>query len=454
MTTLNVAFSNKSGELDSQVSVGFLAPVAAISTTLIQNCKDNSAIKPLDNGKGPYPFAGNWYTLDDLSEGVSITAFSGGRIYVAYGTPWTILHAGYEPGQAVTDQNFYLRYDKIEMTFTGNPGDVADLTSIDYWSIPMTLETFLDGKNVQTVSGLLPGATTKQLFDALNALTTPPISGLPGPGGIDGTPIPALVPGQYQAYPTGPTPGTAFARIIGPSSYPPNYPAPGAIPVQPYQLFHDYLFFLLKTFGPGTGTTTIPPLGDGVIATIKGNFAGVGNPAPQSGPQSKQAYNMVATIDSNLDVTLTGTVGSVSTTMLFKVDDLLNPAGIYGGNAPFYLNGATTPTNLGNDVYGWVCGDLFAGFNIGAVGSPTNYNGKVVGALPSESWFFGKLPLPLFFSGLQPNKPYYNEWAATLAQYSQAYNFAFTDRFARVFASLNPEKVDKLQIVLEPGVVI
>ncbi|HEY8036681.1 MAG TPA: beta-1,3-glucanase family protein [Methylobacter sp.] len=453
MKTLKLTFSNNSGENDSQVSIGFLSPPAAISTTSIQNCKDGSTIYPLDNGNGPYPFAGNWYTLDELSEGVSITAFSGGRVYVAYGTPWTIQHVGYEPGQAVTDPNFYLRYDKIEMTFSGSPYDVADLTSIDYWSIPMTLKTFLSGKQIQTVSGLLPGVTTQKLFQALNALTTPPASGLPGPGGIDGTPIPALVPGQYQVYPTGPAPGTAFARIIGPSSYPPIYPAPGAIPVQPYPLFHDYLSFLLEAFGPGTVTSLIPTLGNGVIATIAGNFAGVGSPVPLSGSQSKQTYNLAATIDNNLDITLTGTVSSdptITTTMLFKIDDLLNPAGIYGGNAPFYLNGATTATNLGNDVYGWICGDLFAGLNIGAVGSSTSYNGTIVGALPSESWFFGKLPSALFFNWLQPNNLYYNQWAATLAKYSQAYNFAFTDRFAPVLASLNPENIDTLQIVLEP----
>jgi hypothetical protein len=446
MKTLNVTFINNSGEQDSLVSIGFLSPPAAISTILIENCKDGSAIHPLDNGKGPYPFAGNWYALDELSEGVSITAFSGGRIYVAYGTPWTVQYEGYEPAQAVTDPNFHLRYDKIEMTFSGSPYDVANLTGIDYWSIPMSLKTFYSGRHVQTVYGLLPGVTTEKLFNALNALTTPPVSGLTGPGGIDGAPVPALVPGHYETSP-------AFARIIGPSSYPPIFPAPGAIPVQPYRLFRDYLVYLLETFGPGTGTDFIPTLGNGVIANIAGNFSGAGEPVPLFGPQSKQIYNLVATIDNNLDITLTGTVGSDPATtivMLFRSDDLLNPAGIYGGNAPFYLNGGSTPVNPQNDVYGWICGDLLAGLNIGAVGSSTSYNGSIIGALPSENWFFGKLPSALYFNWLQPNGPYYNQWAAILSRYSQAYSFAFTDRLAPVFASLNPKHVDTLQIVLEP----
>ena len=39
----------------------------------------------------------NWYTLDTLPEGISLTCFVGGRIYVGYGTPWTFQSAGYEP---------------------------------------------------------------------------------------------------------------------------------------------------------------------------------------------------------------------------------------------------------------------------------------------------------------------------------------------------------------------
>ena len=105
----------------------------------------------------------------------------------------------------------------------------------------MSLNTRKGGVVVGTVKGLLDGVTTQQVFDNLNKLTTPPVSGLTGPGGVDGKPMPALVPGQYQQYPGGPTPGKTFARIIGPSSYPPAFPPPGAIPVTPYDLLQNYL---------------------------------------------------------------------------------------------------------------------------------------------------------------------------------------------------------------------
>lgn len=476
MSTLTVNFTNSSNiPSGTTISIGFLAgqPApgqAATPFNITNNNTKGPSISPLDNGTGPYPYAGNWYTLDDLSKGVTISSFSG-RIYVCYGTTWTLQYAGYEPGQAVTDPNFFLRYDKMEMTFTGSPNDVADLTSIDYWSIPMTLNTYLSTSKtpttpVQTVYGLKtpppttanpnpPTTTALSLYTVLNNLTTPPVAGgAAGPGGVDGSPMPALVPGKFLTYPAGNTPPSAFARIIGPSSYPPILPLPGSIPVMPYDFFTDYLSYLYDTFGPGTSTKTITGLGNGVIALLSGQFGGVGSPPPATGPQSKQTYNLSAYININRDIILSGTVSGVSgtTTMLYTNASLVNATGIYGGNAPFYLNGSINLTSPANDVYGWIGGDLFSGFAIGALGSQTkvDINGKtqMVGGLTSQNWF-GISP-SLFFSGLQPkNSNYYNQWAATLAPLSDAYNFAFTDRFAAVFASLNPATVDTLEIVLD-----
>jgi hypothetical protein len=54
---------------------------------------------------------------------------------------------------------------------------------------------------------------------------------------------------------------------------------------------------------------------------------------------------------------------------------------------------------------------------------------------------------------MQPGNTYYNQWAATLSNLSQAYNFAYSDRFAHVLVNLNPADVDTLEIVLEDGAV-
>lgn len=436
MATLKILFKNDSGLSDDQISIGFVSGSTTAPFSI--NYPDPNPfepleleIQPLNTEKGN----GNWYPLKDLSNGVRVSNFSG-RIYVSYGETWSVLNAGYEPAQNITDANFFLRYDKMELTFNGAATDVADLTSIDYWSIPMQLETFMEDNSVQVDNGIKSGVTAQMIYSQLNAITSTPQSGLANA-------LPALVPGQFTQLPT--QPGTGFARIIGPSSYPPI----GGVPVTPYNLFEDYLNYLVQNFGPNTKLGQIvPTLGNGVIATIAGQFNGVGPNVPATGPQSAQSYNLSATIDSNGTVTLTGTVGSESgttITMVYQKADLINPSGIYGANAPFSKNGGTAQYPA-NDVYGWITGDLLAGFNIGAIGSSTTSNTTMVGAMSSSEWF--TLPISALFSNLQSNSAYYNQYAATLQNLSDDYNFAYSDRFAPVLVSLNPATVNTLQITL------
>jgi len=435
MATLKVIFKNNSGLSDKLVSIGFVSG-SKTAPFSISYPSPNSLepleleVKPLNQEIGK----GNWYSLKELSNGVSIQNFSG-RIYISYGQTWSVLNTGYEPAQNITDVNFFLRYDKMELTFNGNPADVADLTSIDYWSIPMQLETYLNGTIVQTDNGIKTGMTSYEIYTQLNALTTTPQSGLANA-------LPALVPGNFTQQPN--QSGTGFARIIGPSSYPPI----GGVPVTPYSLFEAYLNSLIQNFGPNTTVgKTIPGLGNGNIATIAGQFNGVGPNVPTSGPQSAQVYNLTASIDTSGDITLSGTVESVSgtTTMVYKKSDLINPSGIYGANAPFSLNGGASQ-NPANDVYGWITGDLLAGLNIGAIGSETVINKTMVGAMTSTDWF--TIPNTSLFSNLQNSPSNYNQYAATLQKLSDAYNFAYSDRFSPVLVSLNPATVDTLQVSL------
>ncbi|TYP99445.1 beta-1,3-glucanase [Tenacibaculum adriaticum] len=428
MSILNVKFKNKSTLPNSNVFIGF---VSGSSTSLFNiSSLAGEDIKQLNTTKGN----GNWYSLDELNNSVQIQNFSG-RIYVSYGKTWKILNNYYEPAQNITDPNFFLRYDKMELTFNGKADDVADLTSIDYWSIPMQLETFLNGASVQTDNGLKTNITTKMVYNELNSLTSTPQSGLENA-------LPALVPGNFTQSHN--QPGTGFARIIGPSSY----PSIGGVPVTPYNLFKGYLNFLIQKLGPNTVVgESIPNLGNGTIATIAGHFNGVGPHVPLSGSKSAQTYNLTSTIDNSGDITLTGTVSSVSgtTTMLYKKSDLINPNGIYGANAPFSLNGAVSQ-NPANDVYGWITGDLLAGLNIGAIGSETMIGEKIVGAMKSSDWF--TISNTSLFSNLQSNSANYNQYAATLQKLSDAYNFAYSDRFSPVLISLNPTTVNTLQISL------
>ena len=81
-----------------------------------------------------------------------------------------------------------------------------------------------------------------------------------------------------------------------------------------------------------------------------------------------------------------------------------------------------------------MAGDLLAGLNIGAVGSNVIRNGTAVGTMQSSQWF----GLTNLFSGLQPGTDYYNTWAAALSPLSNAYNFAYSDRFCASNGDIEP----------------
>jgi hypothetical protein len=438
MSILKIEFKNESEQLANEVSIGFVSGSSTNTFNLSYSPELDTPLEidilPLNEQKGK----GNWYKLNELKNGVYIKNFSG-RIYVSYGETWKVLDALYEPAQNITDPNFFLRYDKMELTFNGNPADVCDLTSIDYWSIPMKLETFKESTLVQTANGLKAGVTSKEVYTLLNNLTTPPESGLKNAK-------PALVPGEFKQHSD--QPGSGFSRVIGPSSYPPI----GGVPIIPYPIFESYLNFLYQNFGnsDSKNKVSINGLGNGIIAKIAGHFNGVGPNVPKTGNKSPQDYALDASIDHNLNIQLEGKVGKENVTLIFKKKDLINPDGIYGANASFSLKigkGKFEKKQPSNDVYGWLIGDLFAGINVGALGSVIKIGGETVGSMKSSDWFH-KIPNTSLFGSLQSNKEYYNQYAAVLQKLSDAYNFAYSDRFSPVQLSLNPLNINTLQISL------
>jgi hypothetical protein len=393
---LHVQLKNESGMPDSEVYIGFVGPEALVATNVATGA---SLAASQFNDE-------HWYTLDALPDGIDLTSFSG-RIYVGYGSPWSFTHAGYEPSAvSPSDPNYLKRYDKLELTYHGNPPDVANTTSIDYFSIPLGLNVYQGGTS-GTLKGSLSASPTDVTLNAVRALSSPPDAAVVRDGSDN------------------------FVRVIAPNAYP---PAPG-LPASPYDNFDSYLTYVRDTYAPAHGGTT---------ATIKGHFNGVGS-SPTTPETMPQDYDFMATIDSQKNITLTGG-GSVigSHTLLFKYEDLINPTGVYGANPPFFLDGSPTSQAPQNDVYGWMTGDLLAGFNVGAIGSTVLEGSQEVGELDSQQWF----TLTNLFSALQPgNSDRYNQWAATMSTVSDAYNFAYSDRYAHVVAPLNPSEVDTLEIV-------
>lgn len=443
MSQLNITFdTSKMTDTTVAVSVGFIG-------TGNMTAADGTALKTVGDGYGTTGFTGNWYSYSDLKDGISTTGFSG-RIYVCYGTPWVPTGKTTEPAFLPgSGANAECVFDKMEFTFDGSQYSCADLTSIDFWAIPMNLISSKSGVQVAELKGVKDSSSMAEIQSALTALSNPVQSTetateLYNAAVAAGMNPPTLTPISAQMIGT-----SSFLRIVGPNSYPSfGNPEKGqmmGLPFTPYNTFEPYLKHLIKHFGPGTTVGAhLKGLGNGVIATVAGTYGG--NPkAAQTDLTEKQTYSYSVQIDADMNLSLVGS-GSLAGNATLKIEkwDLLNPAGMYGANPVFSINGVSqTPQN---DLYGWVMGDLFAGFNIGAICSGQSVDNTKVGEMTSSEWF-SKLDSSTLFSYLWPDHSnFYNQWAAALINRSDAYNFAYSERFSAPLLSLNPATVDTLKI--------
>src|SRR3989304_2144166 len=89
---------------------------------------------------------GHSYALPDLAAGLTLNRLISGRAYVSFGEPLPdpgrngagspIRFPGVFPG----DDGYNTRWDFIELTDTPSAGDVADLTSMDNFALPLQLQ--------------------------------------------------------------------------------------------------------------------------------------------------------------------------------------------------------------------------------------------------------------------------------------------------------------------------
>jgi len=445
MTTLNFKIQNGSGISDDKVFIGFWG--SALNATI-----NGVPMKSIQQS--------TWYTLSEIDSFI-IEVTTSGRIYVAYNDHFSPTPAGGEPSIVYSGSPAYTkRFDKFELTFDGSPYGVADLTAIDYWSIPMSLQTEKDGVVLHALDGVKAGSTVNEIYTRLSKLSNPVESGKTGKEIIAafaaaGQPLAQGIQDQLNKPASGlVTDNGNFVRIIGPNSYPafgdPSSNQPPGAPFTPYNTFLDYFQYLIDTFGTGKATPSgFSLLGGGKIAQLAGEFTGSG--AGSGTAYEPQSYTLWASIDDDFNLTIEGTghlVGAIK--MTIAKWDLLNPAATYGGNPLFSLNGGT-PQYPQNDIYAHILGDFFAGLNIGAIGSPVTVGGKIAGEMPSSEWFsilptagylFDKL-----WSGTDTND-YWNQWAQELNPRSDAYNFAYAERFSAPQISINPSAVDTLTLIL------
>jgi hypothetical protein len=199
------------------------------------------------------------------------------------------------------------RFDKVELTYTGLPGDAANLTAVDFFGIPFKLET-LDGSG-NVLQKLTYYTSANSLESKLEALAAP--AALITTNGITGGP---------------------FARILSPSLSPSSYSS-----MQSY-------------------VTSVA----GKTVHINGTYVGPVGPSPNT-------YSYSGTFGkSHSSITLSGTQSANPSPEMLTIDGSTLASAIYTDNGAYTVGG--NPAQVSdNDVYAAIYRDLVAGFDFGYV---------------------------------------------------------------------------------------
>ena len=345
-----------------------------------------------------------------------------GRLMVSLGTA-----IEYSNNAAPTATSQAMRWDKMEF---GYPASGADLTSLDFFGIPMQFD-FLDASgNVLATRSFY--ASTPTLLTSLYQLSPSTMA--------DAF---QQVSGGAASFGWNPTSDSLadFLRVIGPQTFTGNGGSPA-----PYPSFAKYLsaleaaatsFTISGVGGVGTPapannnvrydyTGTVASDGSGgYVVAFTGTTTAV-SPNTDDGPYGlytdSKGVTSSAQLPANLPVTLQLTAstldndvyGAVATA--FTVGQSADPKGT-GYIAPGLVE--YTP----NSAYANLAGDFIAGLNFG-------YPGGTDGA-DSGSWYSNP-PTPYPFAGARAtNDGFYNPFAAVFYNLSDSYGFPFSDRGGR-----------------------
>ena len=317
---VNVQIVNQTGRPDSSVYV-----MLSGGSSSDGRLPDNTPVRLSDIGGRRFPLA----------------SISAGRIFFSFGSP--VNNA--EPPAA------RIRYDKVELTYPG----VANLTAVDFFSIPFRLQTLNAGGRVQRTLGY--SAPTDTIVNAL-----------------------LRIPGARRALIR--TAGGQFARVLSPQLSPTSYPS----------------------FRPYVGSLA------GGRVVVRGAFFGT----------PFQTFTYAGTFTSDGSITLTGTITPSGARpapgqALSVAGGALAPA-VYTADGPYRWGGAVHHVS-DNDVYAAVYRDLIAGFAWGY------WDGRY--GNDTQAWT-GKPP---FAAARRRPARYatYNQYAAVIYRYSDAYGFSFSD---------------------------
>lgn len=272
--------------------------------------------------------------------GFMLRSLSSGRLFFSYGAPVTDA----EPPRAP------VRYDKVELTYPG----VANLTAVDFFSIPFRLQTI--ARNGRARGTLGYSAPTREILSAFERIR-----------------------GARRAIIK--TRDRQFARVLSPQLSPTSYPS-----------FDPYIRSMA-----------------GRRVIVNGAFYGT----------PFQLFSYSGTFTRNGSIVLRGTIrvdGRAAAGEPLSVNGPALAPAIYTIDGPYSWGGATHHVS-DNDVYAAIYRDLISGFAWGYWG----------GRYPNDTLSWDGLP-PFGAARIKRTSyAAYNEYAAVIYRYSDAYGFSFSD---------------------------
>jgi hypothetical protein len=382
---------------------------------------------------------GTSYSFSELSQGVYISEYDSGRIFISIGSTLTTPNSGNGFAANYNNPNladFATRWDKVELTYSVDPvlntgAGGADLTSADFFGMPLDIVT--TGGTVAPTH-LTWRANTVDVFEKLGMLSNfKPITIQDATGSVGVGNNGVMVQGVNNG---------KVVRIVNPSSV---SPVNGGTPFPSFQSYITYL---------KTGNTTNP--GTPIVTNIVGANGQITKGGPfqtytLQGTISNSTYTLAGMTINPGDVVLDGTVnngdgnGDVVFTMRFAAADFTDYT-IYGAAVPFsILRGSDV-----NEIAEKVRGDYLSALNFGLAGSTVdnpNLQGTPIGNSPSWTWYgnqpsgqpFAKLPITNAFAYAQPgmnNMSNFNQFAGYLVGVTDSYGFAFNDRLEAPLAAV------------------
>lgn len=252
------------------------------------------------------------------SQTFDLTSVSSGRIYLSFDQP---LSSDAPDGANHNDPDYSKRFDKVELTYADGSG-MANLTSVDFYAIPLVLQTEISSAGIVidqfTLASNTSGNTLQQ----------------------------ALLNIAQNQTKTKITNSQETVRVLSPVKAPSGYQS-------------------LKKYVNQTIGNTI---------TIAGNYYSESGLIP---------YNYTGKIgQSNVSLNMPGRQSiTLKTSLLYTQNGGVNSNAIYTCNGEYYLSGSgTTPHHVSeNDFYSAVYRDFIAGYNFGYIGGTYGNDSGLVG---------------------------------------------------------------------------